>query len=503
MPPKKPATTKAKAAASTAKSMVKASTGKAKTNVKATTASRTQTVKRAAVDDETDNAEDEEEDQDDAMEVDDEMAEPKAQSKKAKAQPASKVRDTDAKAAINTAPVSQRITTRAANANQHPGQQHKALDKKRRTKEEMIEVRRLAAEQKEEKEKAAKQKKAMQDKAIERVAQYEMKLADDGFNNTPLPRLRRIAGKSNLQFADRGESDEDDVSGSDQPGSDVIEDNDVVDAGLIDDNDVADAGLIDDDLDDMYLSDEVPAKALKRKGRTVKTNVDAPEDVIVLETSASKSEDRPKKKARGKRVESESEVEVVEDSGPQPPPPPPGRKNPKAKTPIRDAIKEISGTSDKNIGPDKAKSSDAPGKLKPARYVFLTPQMMLTFDETTLFYYTLSANKDGQKQSGVIRNWVDTVAKAKTISATGTVTSRASSTTLRASTTSANLRPKSRAIKREGAILDIEDIGGLSDRNETEGAEHAAAVLSPPKNGKRATSSVSNKSNLLCRAFSD
>jgi len=351
MPPKKSATTKVKAAASTTKSTVKASTGKAKTNAKVTTASRTQIVKRAAVDDEeyaeTDN--DKDEDQDDATEVDDEMAEPKA-----KAQPASKVRDTDAKA-INTAPASQRITTRAANANQHPGQQHKALDKKRRTKEEMIEVRRLAAKQKEEKEKAAKQKKAMQDKAIERVAQYEMKLADDGFNDTPLPRLRRIAGKSNLQFADHGESDEDDVSGPDQPGSDVIDDNDVVE--------------VDDD--DMYLSDEVPAKTLKRKGRTAKTNVD---DVMVLETSASESEDRPKKKARGKLVESESEVEVVEDSGPQPPPgKPPGRKNLKAKTPIRDAIKDkISGPSDKNMGPDKAKSSDALGKLKPARYVFLT-----------------------------------------------------------------------------------------------------------------------------------
>jgi len=87
MPPKKSATTKVKAAASTTKSMVKASTGKAKTNAKATTASRTQIVKRAADDDEeyaeTDN--DEDEDQDDAAEVDDEMAEPKVKSKKAKA----------------------------------------------------------------------------------------------------------------------------------------------------------------------------------------------------------------------------------------------------------------------------------------------------------------------------------------------------------------------------------------------------------------------------------
>jgi hypothetical protein len=129
--------------------------------------------------------------------------------------------------------------------------------------------------------------------------------------------------------------------------------------------------------------------------------------------------------------------------------------------------------------------------------------MMLTFDETTLFYYTLSANKDGQKQLGVIQNWVDTVAKVKTINTTGTVTSCASSTTLCASITYANLKPKSQAIKREGTILDIEDIGGLSNCNETEGTKQAAAVLSSPKNGKRATSSVSNKSNLLCRAFGD
>jgi hypothetical protein len=357
-PTKKSATTnKAKAAASTAK----ASTIKAKADTKATTASqlRTRTVTRAAVDDEeyveTDNAEDE--DDDNAMEDGDDVAKPKA---KSKAQSASKVRDMDAQAAVNTAPAPQRIATRAVNANQHPGQQHKALDRKRRTKAEMVEVHRLAAEQKEEKEKAAKQKKAMQDKAVERVAQLEKELVDDGFNDTPLPRPRRIAGKSSLQFADRGESNEDDVSGPDQPGSDVIDDND----------EVVDAGLVDDDDEDMYLSDKVPAKPLKRKERTTKANVDVD---VVPETSASEGEDRPKKKARGKVVESESEVEVVEDSGPKQLPKLSTRKNPKAKTPIRDAIKEkIAGTSDKNMGPDKARSSDAPGKLKPERYVFLT-----------------------------------------------------------------------------------------------------------------------------------
>jgi hypothetical protein len=142
---------------------------------------------------------------------------------------------------------------------------------------------------------------------------------------------------------------------------------------------------------------------------------------------------------------------------------------------------------DQNLGIDKAKSSDAPGKLKPQRYRFLTMSPMLTLDETTVFYYTISANKDSQKQSGLIRNWVDTVAKSKAVSAAAS-NSRASST-LQASATS---KSKSRPIKREGAVLDIHDIGGLSDHDEIQGAEREAALKSPPKNGVRATSSVSN-----------
>jgi len=51
----------------------------------------------------------------------------------------------------------------------------------------MVEDHKLAAEQKEEKEKAEKQKKAIQDKAIERVAQPEMEMVDDGFNDTSRP----------------------------------------------------------------------------------------------------------------------------------------------------------------------------------------------------------------------------------------------------------------------------------------------------------------------------
>jgi hypothetical protein len=443
----KPSTNKMKMAKPKA-STAKASTTKA--NVKATTASRpqTRTMKHAEGNDgeniETDSAEHEDIDSDD-------VAGPKVP---AAAGPHAKV----------AAPASQRIATRATNANQHPGEQHKILDTKRRTKKEMIEIRRQEAEQKEKKKEAARQKKIKQDEAIDRVAQFEMELANDTYNDTPLPRNRKTVERSKGGF-DYVVADQDDGA---------------------DDEEVAEAELIDDSDEDLYMSEElIPAKASKRKGRETNVEVD-----VVLETSESEVEDRPKKKARGKK--SESEVEIVEDLEPKP--------NPKGKVKelIRVAIsnKKIIGTgSDQNrdLGANKVRSSDVSGNLKPERYKFLTTQTMLTFDETTLFYYTISADvdQDGQKQSGIIKNWAETVAKAKAVSA-ATATSRSS--TLRQSTASgsAGLKPKSRAIKREGAVLNILDFGGLSDRDETEGAEREAAVKSPPKNGKRVTSSVSN-----------
>jgi hypothetical protein len=132
------------------------------------------------------------------------------------------------------------------------------------------------------------------------------------------------------------------------------------------------------------------------------------------------------------------------------------------------------------------RSSDTLGNPKREKYRFLTTPSactMLTFDKTTLFYHTISANK-GQKPSGLVKNWVKTVADAK---ATGAATSngRAAPSTLRPSATSAaGLKAKSQAIKREGALLDVLDSSGLSDKDETEGAEQEAAIKSPPKNGK-------------------
>jgi hypothetical protein len=416
-----------------------AKVGTAKANAVAHAASQKQAVVNDGEDIETDIAEDDDIDD----EGGDDVAEPKAK-------PTTR---SGAKGVVSEV-LTQRPTTRPTNANQHPGAHHKALDKKRRTKEEMIEVRRQEAEQKRRKEEAEMQKKVERAKAVDRVARYEMELANDAYNDTPLPRNRR--GLPSDAVVDHCDSDQDD-------------------------NSAREWAPVESDVE--MSDDEVSARASKRKGRAARDV----EGSVILETSASEGEDRPKKKAKGKAADthvlSESDVEIVDN-----PEPKPLRKIPK-KTPIRDAIIDKKNI-DQNLGidkTDKARSSDAPGKLKPQRYRFLTMSPMLTLDETTVFYYTISANKDGQKQSGLIKNWVDTVAKSKAASAAAS-NSRASST-LQASATS---KSKSRPIKREGAVLDFHDIGGLSDHDEIQGAERDAALKSPPKNGVRATSSVSN-----------
>ena len=455
MAPAKKSTNKTKLAkpkAGAAKARTaKASTTKAGAVVK--TATQSQTTRRADIDDgdrktdrETDIAEDN--DIDDEGGDGDDVAE----------------LETRSKSGVAVSKGFQRPVTRPTNINQHPGEQQKALDKKRRTKEQMLEVRRQEAEQKRRKEEAERQKQAAQDKAVDRVAQFEMELIDDAFDDTPLPHKRKVL-QFNRAVVDQRESDQDD---------------DDVDDG-------ADDGARGSDTIDVDEIEKVtPARASKRKGRAARADV---EEEVIQETSASESEDRPKKKAKGKAVNthvpSDSEVEIVDSE--------PKRHGKIPKKTIRDAITDKKNT-DQNLGidkADKARSFDAPGKLKPQRYIFLTIVTMLTLDETTVFYYTISANKD-EKQSGLIKNWVDKVAKSKAAS-TAASNSRASST-LQASATS---KPKSRPIKREGAVLDIHDIGGLSDHDKIQGTEREAAVKSPPKNGVRATSSVSNQYDIF------
>jgi len=208
--------TKAKASASKA-STIEAGTAKADAKVKTASQPQTPTARHAEVDARENMEIDSTEDDNIDDEGGDDIAEPKAKSKKAKTQTASKVRDADAEGTINKAPASQCITTQSANANQHPGEKHKALDGKRHTKEQMMEIcRQEEEEQKKTKEEAARQKMTVQDKAIDCIAQFEEELANNTYNNMPLPRNHRILGRSTggpqvaHVVADHGESDQDD-----------------------------------------------------------------------------------------------------------------------------------------------------------------------------------------------------------------------------------------------------------------------------------------------------
>ena len=103
---------------------------------------------------------------------------------------------------------------------------------------------------------------------------------------------------------------------------------------------------------------------------------------------------------------------------------------------------------------------------------------MLTLDITTLFYYTLS-QKDVQKPvSGMVKEWrsiVDTNS-ARPSSKSGSIRSLSVKTqsSMLVSTTQPKLGPK---IATNELDDDIEYVGGLSDKDETLGAEWEAALL--------------------------
>lgn len=135
---------------------------------------------------------------------------------------------------------------------------------------------------------------------------------------------------------------------------------------------------------------------------------------------------------------------------------------------------------------------------------------MLTLDNTTLFYWTLSNEHETkrQKQEHVL-DWSlrvplhskpgsrpksgtgDSKTKSRGSAALPSIFSgKSTDRTSRTSILTSAL--KITEVKAEQPEIVINDVGGLSDSNEVEGIERDAAMASPFKKGERATSSVSN-----------
>jgi len=132
---------------------------------------------------------------------------------------------------------------------------------------------------------------------------------------------------------------------------------------------------------------------------------------------------------------------------------------------------------------------------------------MLTLSQPTLYYMNLSRDMT-QKNSGIIKDWAATVSKFSSKPTSTAGSSRTLGSIARSSTTQLTSQPSTASTKKaiepafQPALSDNES-NGLSDHDETIGNERDAALNSPPKNGARATSSVSTttRSSVVCYKY--
>jgi hypothetical protein len=129
---------------------------------------------------------------------------------------------------------------------------------------------------------------------------------------------------------------------------------------------------------------------------------------------------------------------------------------------------------------------------------------LLTLDQSTLFYWTLSDTSHKRKHASAIKDW------ALAVPATAKPTLKAPSSLAKSdvppltSGTSRSSAPSvltdnvkiishhSVKVKAElSPTLSLHIDGGLSDNDERRGEEREAAINSPPKGKKRVTSEVS------------
>ena len=132
----------------------------------------------------------------------------------------------------------------------------------------------------------------------------------------------------------------------------------------------------------------------------------------------------------------------------------------------------------------------------------IASSLMLTLDPTTLFYFSLRDLDDKNKHAGLIKDWATKIPRnAKP----GDTRSKATPSLTQGSTRSSHVPPSTRSaltmvkIGRHDDGIEIAE-GGLSDLDETKGAERDAAIKSPPKGRQRISSSVSH--HCLCDLLS-
>lgn len=138
---------------------------------------------------------------------------------------------------------------------------------------------------------------------------------------------------------------------------------------------------------------------------------------------------------------------------------------------------------------------------------------MLTLDQTTLFYFSLSdtyTNKD--KPAARISDWASKIphkpkAKRDDLYSTPSLTTGSSRPSGRPLSTVRSALTNNVKITQPDDDIEVVE-GGLSDRDETVGPEYDVAMKSPPKGGRRATSVVSHlfylvaQSNIILRHWS-
>jgi hypothetical protein len=127
--------------------------------------------------------------------------------------------------------------------------------------------------------------------------------------------------------------------------------------------------------------------------------------------------------------------------------------------------------------------------------------MMLTLDETTLFYHyrRTQPGASNKNTAGIIKNWrkaveIEPAAGVKSLKSSGVSSVRSASTTLRNLTTTDTTSSKAVIAAfedKEAEERDNDACGGLADEFELDGPEGKSAKLSPFKGKKRVTSDVS------------